>query len=217
MKKTTVIKEPIYEIQGDKALLRVFSKKGKEVLAYLDEDDLSRVKSFGKWQTQWRNEGYEVLCRTEIEGRPIKMPLAAFILGVGHNAPTHHKNGDRLDFRKANLSIFERKDRNAYLLQDRHEVHLLLLDRYGRQEATVYLDDADAARLQEAGHIWTLKRKKNGQPLVVAQSEQDTIPLQGFLMEPGPKEYVHFINKNPLDCRRQNLELKNKEKEQALV
>ncbi|MCL1948279.1 MAG: hypothetical protein FWF59_00910 [Turicibacter sp.] len=205
---TDAIKNPVFEEATDKASLTVYSRKGKAVTAFIDLADVGRVKDAGLWQAQWDTDHYAVLLRTEIDGHGIKMPLGAFILGVGHNAPVHHKNGDLLDFRQDNLGIFEKKDRNAYQLKSSHVVGLELLDRYGRHEATVLLDDADASRLQEAGHIWTVQKKGDGQPIVLCHAEEATLTLHRFLM--GEKEgcFVHFINKNPLDCRQENMEFK---------
>jgi len=207
-RKSAPIKSPVYEAEGNRALMRAYSKKGKEVAAYIDESDIGRLKDKGQWYAQWNTDNYDILLRTDVNGFPIKLPLAAFILGVGHNAPVHHKNGDLLDFRKDNLAIFEKKDRNVYKFKESHAVELDLLDRYGRFEAAVLLDDEDAARLQQTDLIWTVQKKSSGQPLVTAQTEDGPMPLHRFLTDCPDDSYVHFINKNPLDCRQKNMEVK---------
>jgi len=212
MKRNTrhsdLIKSPVFTTENGVTQMQAYSKKGKEVTAFIDEDDIGRIKNLGKWFAQWDTDHYQILCRTQIDGFPIKMPLGAFILGVGHNAPVHHKNNDLLDFRKGNLAIFEKSDRNIFKLQDHKDVELQLLDRYGRYEASLYLDAADAANLQNSGLIWTYQKKSNGQPLVTAQTDNGPTTMHQYLTDCPDDSYVHFINKNPLDCRRKNMEIK---------
>lgn len=208
MKRHKSTKAPVYDTENGAARLLAYSQKGKEVVVYIDEDQISRLKALGDWYAQWDKDHYQILCRTHKDGFPIKMPLGAYLLEVGHNAPVHHQNGDLLDFRKSNLAIFEKSDRNVFVLQDHQDVELKLLDRYGRYDASLYIDHDDAVALQSSGLLWTYQKKSNGQPLVTAQTDNGSITMHRYLTACPEGSYVHFINKNPLDCRRKNMEIK---------
>ena len=208
-KKAAGYKAAAYDIENDTVQMKIYSKKGKEIQACIDPQELGRVKDAGGWYAQWDTDHYNVLTRTEENGRPIKLSLEAFILQTGKNAPITHLNGNVLDFRKCNLEIFERKNRNLYFLEEGDTAKLQLLDRTGRLDAEVLLGNAEALKLREAGHIWTFKRKNNGQPLISACIGDGQVSLQRFLTGCPAEKYVHFINLNPLDCRPQNLEIKD--------
>ena len=78
-------------------------------------------------------------------------------------------------------------------------------------KALISAEDLDGVVNEQ--YTWISKKKPNGQPYVLAHTPSGPLYLDEFLAKPQSGFYVYHINKNPLDNRRQNLELKELETE----
>ena len=208
-----------YDIIGDVVNLTVFNKKGKSFVAQFDLEDLEKVKSYSHWYAQWHKDFncYMIETKTKLDQngkvRYLKPTLQSVVLGTSKNAPIRHINGDLLDNRKSNLEIYNRQQINSYDRLDNGDSAIHLKDRYGNivNKALISAEDLDYVVNEQ--YTWISKKKPNGQPYVLAHTPSGPLYLDTFLVKPQAGFYVYHINKNPLDNRRQNLELKELETE----
>jgi|GEM_PF-538480 len=214
MKKKTSLPIPSYEIDDQIVTLTAYTKKGKPVTAIFDVEDLDKVQSIDNWIAQWHKDFNEFLIqskqtinengKTHIK----KVSLPATILNVSTNAPIRHINGNLMDNRKSNLEIYVRAQKNDYQVLANNTVAVHLKNRYGQVVADALISQEDLERVVNPEFTWIQKKRSNGQPRVVAHTEAGFITLDRYLTECPENFYVYHINKNPLDNRRQNLELK---------
>lgn len=219
MKKKITIQKPEYEITDQWVKLTAYSKKGKAVTAIFDKDDLNTIQSIDTWYAQWDKDFNSFLIQSKTakisngQITPHKATLPATILGVSPNAPIHHINGDFLDNRKCNLKIFDRSQPNEYRELEPGVITVLLKNRYGYKVAETLISKDDLESVINNDYVWIYKKKANGQPYVIAQSETARLYLDRYLTNCPEDFYVYHINKNPLDNRRENLEIKKLETE----
>ena len=217
MKKKITLQKPEYDITDQMIKITAYSKKGKSVTAIFDKDDLNTVQAIESWYAQWDKDFncYLIQSKTSkiVNGqvKAQKTTLSATILGVSPNAPIHHINGDLLDNRKSNLEIFDRTKPNDYLELEDGTVAIQLKNRYGYVVAKTLISKNDLQPLINTEYVWILQKKANGQPYVSTHAKSDRIYLDQYLTKCPEGFYVHHINKNPLDNRRENLEIKELE------
>ena len=208
-----------YDIVGDVVNLTVFNKKGKSFVAQFDLEDLEKVKNYSYWYAQWHKDFncYIIETKTKINQngkvRYLKPTLQSVVLGTSKNAPIRHINGDLLDNRKSNLEIYNRQQINSYERLDNGDIAIHLKDRYGNIVNKALISAEDLAGVVNEQYTWISKKQPNGQPYVLAHTPSGPLYLDAFLAKPQSGFYVYHINKNPLDNRRQNLELKELETE----
>ncbi|WP_297523042.1 hypothetical protein [uncultured Clostridium sp.] len=208
LKNNYKFSENKYEVKGNVVEVAMENKKGKEFVALIDAADLERVKEQGIWFVEWGKELNDYSAQNINEtlknkkGKPLKQSLQGFILGVSAKAPIKHINANYLDNRKENLEIVDTHVANEYEVIDETIAHIILKDKYGREEtrAIVSKDDIDALIKEE--YNWAVYRGE-----VVANTTEGRVYLDELLLNPKENEIVHHINLNPLDNKRENIEI----------
>lgn len=203
-----------YEMENETVKLKVYNKKGKEFTALFDLEDLDKVQAIDTWVAQWSKEFNTYIVQTTIEvikngkKRYIKPTLQSTVLGTSPNAPIRHLNGDLMDNRKQNLEIYNRRQKNDYDILENDVIAIHLKDRYGNLVNKALISAEDLDRVVTDEYTWVCQKKTNGQPCAIAHTESGRVYLDTYLTKCEPGFRVHHINKNPLDNRRQNLEVK---------
>lgn len=206
-----------YEIENNIVKLTVFNKKGKAFTAQFDLEDLETVKNAGVWHAQWHKDFNNYIIQTSAEviqkgkKRYIKPTLQSTVLKCSPNAPIRHLNGDLLDNRKINLEIYNRRQKNEYDVLDNGVIAIHLKDRYGNLVNKALISAEDLDKVVNETYTWVCQKKANGQPYAIAHTEMGRVYLDTYLTNCQPGYRVYHINKNPLDNRRQNLEVKELE------
>lgn len=197
-----------FETKGDMTIMTVQKKDGSELSVKIDTADLDKVKSYGSWFAEWNKDynNYIVvnISKTKLnkKKKPLKQSLHTFVMDASPNAPVIHVNKDTLDNRKANLTLFNRNDINEIEKQDDGVVVVLLKDNLGNVTNKALISETDLSKVINNNYTWVEYRNK-----VVANTPEGRIYMDQVIMEPSEKHKVHHINKNPMDCRRENLEL----------
>ena len=192
------------KLDGEIGKLTAYTKKGKPVIAIFDATDLPKITAFKNWRAVWNSDFDSQVIESKdfLNGHAVRTPVAAAILGCSPNAPIQHLNADILDNRQSNLAIYDVKAHpNEYFVDE--QVVMILKDRYGRQVGTCYFDIDDLDLVINHGHVWLKKSRPSGQPYVV---NTDGILLAHLILG-VEKGFVIYINKNPLDNQRKNLQL----------
>lgn len=201
-----------YEIQGNIALISLLNKKGTEFIAKIDVDDIEKVKNIGTWFAEWNKDFNNYLVqnisstKTNKKSKPLKQTLQSVILNTNPKTPIKHINGDTLDNRKCNLEIVERNTKNDYEIIDENTVAIILKDKYGKVSSKALISKEDLNTVITDEFSW-VEYKVNNNIHVVANTPNGRIYLDKMLMTPTDSEVVHHINLNPLDCRRNNIEI----------
>ncbi|MGL5766626.1 MAG: hypothetical protein ACRCX8_13400 [Sarcina sp.] len=179
----------------------------KEFIAKVDIDDLDKVKSFGVWFAQWNKDvnGYMAQSVSDNErdskGKLQKQTLQGLILDVSAKAPIKHLNGDFLDNRKSNIEIIDISKKNDF--EEKEDgIYIILKNKFGVEEARAIISKEDKEFILKDGYNWVVYRN-----IVVANTVEGRVQLDKYLLNPATDEIVHHINLNPLDNRRNNLEL----------
>ena len=203
-----------YEIQGNIALISLLNKKGSELIAKIDVDDIEKVKSAGTWFAEWNKDFNNYLVqnisstKTNKKSNPLKQNLQSVILNTNPKAPIKHINGDTLDNRKCNIEIIERNTKNDYEVIDDSTVAIILRDRNGNVSSKALISKEDLNAVVTDEFSW-VEYKTHDNIHVVANTPNGRIYLDRILMNPSDSEIVHHINLNPLDCKRNNMEIVN--------
>lgn len=198
-----------YEIKGDVALISILNKKGSELIAKIDVEDIEKVKEMGSWFAEWHKDFNSYLVQNLSSTTPVKKStIQSVILKVNNNnAPIKHINGDTLDNRKCNLEIVQRNSKNDYEIIDENTVSINLVDRNGKVSSKALISKEDLDVVLNGDLSW-VEYKNNDKINVIANTPDGRVYLDKMLMNPTDKEKVHHINLNPLDCRRTNMENK---------
>lgn len=201
-----------YEIQGNVALISLLSKNGSELIAKIDVDDMEKVKSMGTWFAEWHKDFNSYLVqnisstKTNKKSKPLKQNLQSVILNTNPKAPIKHINGDTLDNRKCNIEIVERNTKNDYEIIDENTIAIILKDRNGKAFSKALISKEDLNTVLADEFSWVEHKTHDGIH-VVANTPNGRIYLDKMLMNPSDNEIVHHINLNPLDCKRNNMEI----------
>lgn len=207
MKINHKFSENKFEVKENKVEVTMQNKKGKDFVAVIDKEDEQRVKEQGIWFVEWSKDLNAYTAQNINEnlknkkGKPLKQSLQGFILGVSAKAPIRHIDGDYLNNTKSNLEIVDTHVRNDFEIVE-NDAHILLKDKYGREEARAIVSKDDVEDLIKDEYNWALYRNE-----VVANTEEGRVYLDELLLEPKENEIVHHINLNPLDNRRENIEI----------
>lgn len=203
-----------YEIQGNVALISLLNKNGSELIAKIDVDDIEKVKSMGTWFAEWHKDFNSYLVqnisstKTNKKSNPLKQNLQSVILNTNPKAPIKHRNGDTLDNRKCNIEIIERNTKNDYEIIDESTIAIILRDRNGKAFSKALISKEDFNTILTDEFSW-VEYKTHDNIYVVANTPNGRIYLDKMLMNSSDSEIVHHINLNPLDCKRNNMEIVN--------
>ncbi|WP_297633988.1 hypothetical protein [uncultured Clostridium sp.] len=191
----------------------ILNKKGKEFEVKIDSTDIEKVKAEGIWFAEW-NKDFNNYLVTNIhsskqnkKGKSLKQILQNIILNEDINAPIVHINGDTLDNRSENLEVFNRNAINETEAVDKNTIAIILKDKFGNKVSKALISKEDLDTVVNDNYTW-VSHKLYGEISVIANTPEGRIQLPILLMNPSKDEYVHHINLNPLDNRRNNLELK---------
>lgn len=203
-----------YEVQGDIALISLLNKNGSELIAKIDVDDIEKVKSMGTWFAEWHKDFNSYLVqnisstKTNKKLKPLKQNLQSVILNTNPKAPIKHRNGDTLDNRKCNIEIIERNTKNDYEIIDESTIAIILKDRNGKAFSKALISKEDFNTVLTDEFSW-VEYKTHDKIHVIANTPNGRIYLDKMLTNPSDSEIVHHINLNPLDCKRNNMEIVN--------
>ena len=201
--KEKEIKPHHIDIVGHEVHLTAHTKKGKSAQAVFDVTCLDKVKAHAHWRAVFSTEFNTFIIETKsFDGKHAKrLPLSAVILGCSPNAPIHHKDGDLLNCRLANLSQFKRNEQvNDFDIHAPYAT-ILLKNRYGYVESKTVVDEKNVEKLVTLAHVWRQKKRPNGQPYVVDGEGR----LLAHVILGVTEGNVLYKNKNPLDNRLENL------------
>lgn len=194
--------------------MTILKKNGTPLIAKINTADLEKVKSAGTWFAEWHKDFNNYLVQnissTKVnkKSKPLKQSLQTLIMDTTATTPVQHINGDTLDNRRCNLEIFKRNALNEVETIDKDTVAIILKDKYGNisSKALISIEDLDTVINDE--YTW-VNHKVNGESCVIANTLNGRIHLDRVLMNPDENKTIHHINLNPLDNRRENLELIN--------
>ena len=201
-----------YEIQGNVVLISLLNKNGSELIAKIDVDDIEKVKNMGTWFAEWHKDFNSYLAqnisltKTNKKSNPLKQNLQSVILNTNPKAPIKHINGDTLDNRKCNIEIIERNTKNDYEIINKSTIAIILRDRNGKAFSKALISKEDLNTVLTDEFSW-VEYKTHANIHVVANTPNGRIYLDKMLMNPSDSEIVHHINLNPLDCKRNNMEI----------
>ncbi len=202
-----------FNIQNQMVEMTIQNKKGKVLVTIFDLEDLQKIQEAGTWFAEWHKDFNQYLVQNVSKihqngkAKYQKRNLQSVILQTSPNAPIRHLNGNTLDNRKENLEIYNRFQMNETEQLENDVVAILLKDRYGNLEAKALISSEDLDRVVTDQYTWVCQRRSNGQPYVVAHTKEGRIYLNTFLKPCEPGYRIRYINKNPLDNRRENLEI----------
>ena len=194
--------------------MTILKKNGTPLIAKINTADLEKVKNAGTWFAEWHKDFNSYLVQnissTKVnkKSKPLKQSLQTLIMDTTATTPVQHINGDTLDNRRCNLEILKRNALNEVETMDKDTVAIILKDKYGNisSKALISIEDLDTVINDE--YTW-VNHKVNGESCVIANTLNGRIHLDRVLMNPDENKTIHHINLNPLDNRRENLELIN--------
>lgn len=201
-----------FEINNKVAFITILKKNGEELTAKVDVEDLNRVKDSGTWFAEWNKDlnSYTVqnisVTKMNKKSKPLKQSLQSIILDTNTKIPIRHINGDTLDNRRSNLEIVERNIKNDYEVVNDDTIAILLRDKYGKVQNKALISKEDLRKVVTDTYTWVL-HKNYDNFCVIANTPKGRIHLDRVLMNPDENQTVHHINLNPLDNRRNNLEI----------
>ena len=207
--KTT---ENKFEIKDNITLMTILKKNGEELTAKFDTVDLEKVKNEGIWFAEWNKDFNNYLvqnisnAKLNKKSKPLKQSLQSIIMDASPNAPMQHINGDTLDNRRANLTMFSRNEKNEIEKVDSSTVSILLKDKYGNIEGKALISLNDLDLVVNDNYTW-VKYNLYDEPCVVSHTPEGRVHLDRLILDPLETQKIHHINLNPLDCRQENLEL----------
>lgn len=192
--------------------MTILKKNGTPLIAKINTVDLEKVKNAGTWFAEWHKDfnSYLVqnisLTKVNKKSKPLKQSLQTLIMDTVATTPVQHINGDTLDNRRCNLELFKRNDLNEVETIYKDTVAIILKDKYGNVNSKALISIEDLNTVINDEYTW-VNYKVNGENCVIANTTKGRIHLDRILMNPDENQTVHHINLNPLDNRRQNLEL----------
>ncbi|WP_252243677.1 MULTISPECIES: hypothetical protein [unclassified Clostridium] len=201
-----------FEINNKVAFITILKKNSEELTAKVDVEDLNRVKESGTWFAEWNKDlnSYTVqnisVTKMNKKSKPLKQSLQSIILDTNPKTPIRHINGDTLDNRRSNLEIVERNIKNDYEVVNDDTIAILLRDKYGKVQNKALISKEDLRKVVTDTYTWAL-HKNYDNFCVIANTPKGRIHLDRVLMNPDENQTVHHINLNPLDNRRNNLEI----------
>lgn len=201
-----------FEIKEDVVLMTILKKDGTELTAKIDPVDLEKVQNEGTWFAEWHKDFNSYLVQnistTKVnkKSKPLKQSLQTVIMDTAATSPVRHINGDTLDNRRCNLEIFRRDELNEVEEVDENTVAIILRNKYGNIDSKALISIEDLNKVITNEYTW-VNYKLNGENCVIANTPNGRIHLDRVIMNPDENKTVHHINLNPLDNRRENLEL----------
>ncbi|MBE6071898.1 MAG: hypothetical protein E7208_08055 [Clostridium butyricum] len=193
--------------------MTILKKNGGELTTKIDTTDLNKVKSAGVWFAEWNKDSnsYTVqnISSTAVnkKSKPLKQSLQNFVMDANVSSPIIHINKDTLDNRKSNLTLFNRNEKNETEKVDDNTIAILLKDKYGNVHSKALISAEDLNDVVTNEYVW-VNHKLNGEQCVVANTPNGRVRLDTVIMGASENEKVHHINLNPLDNRKENLEIK---------
>jgi len=205
MSKNIKHQQHTIRIDEEFAYLTAYTKKKKPVEAIIDVADLKNIKKYDNWRAVWSTEHDSAIIEHKKyeKNHATRLSLASIILSCSPNAPIRHKNGNLLDNRRQNLEIFDLKNHPNEIITHDDTVEIKLKDRYGKIVGSTIIDKSDQEKILNNNEIWIKKKRSSGQPYVVnLKNELLSHKILGVV-----SGYVLYLNKNPLDNRRNNIRI----------
>ncbi|NMM64073.1 hypothetical protein HBE96_15630 [Clostridium sp. P21] len=186
-------------------------KDGSIIDTKIDAADLKAVLDKGTWFAEWNKEFNNYLVQTVFSSNTAgkkhieKQTLPSFILGTHPKAPIRHVNGDTLDNRRCNISIYDQNNGvNDYESLDQETSAIILRDKYGIKKSKTIIDKEDLDKVINSGYTW-VPFKSHSENYAVANTADGRIYLHDFIMNTTDGTITKHINLNTLDNRKANL------------
>lgn len=193
--------------------MTVLKKNGDSLVATINIADMERVKNEGIWFAEWNKDLNTYLVqnlssnKVNKKSKPLKQSLHTFILEKNPLTPVKHLNGDYLDNRRANLEVINLREINETEVVDENTTAIILKDKYGNENAKALIDSKDTKNVVNDKYTWVYT-KVFGKLSVVANTKEGRIYLDKLICNAEEGQIVNHINSDPLDNRRENLEIK---------
>ncbi|MEG1002026.1 hypothetical protein [Clostridium sp.] len=193
--------ENIYEVKDNVVLITVFKKNGEKLTAKIDTTDLAKVKEAGNFSAVWNKDLNNYTAKVKKDKAVLS--LESIVLDISPKAPIRHINGDTLDNRKCNLELVLRDSKNSYEELGNDTVAIILNNKFGIEEARALISSEDLKNVITDDYTWVVYKHA-----VISHTPNGRIRLDSIIMNEENLDKIHHINLNPLDNRRENLEIK---------
>ena len=199
-------------LHGDYAVVELEDAFGNTAGAVtIDAPDILLVASYGRWHI---GSGSYAVSEGGILTGP-QTTLERLLLHVPKATKTRHVNGDKTDYRRANLNVlFDKRvtPKRQNGTPNTHTVDGLvasirLSNRFNELVATTLIDIEDLERVLDYGRWWK-SSKPNSLTLYASsdgRKETGRVKMHRFIMQAQGKLQIDHINGNGLDNRRSNL------------
>lgn len=190
-----------YEIQDDKAVLKLKKRNGSFIDAQIDTRDLEKVLNKGTWSPEWNKDYNNYLVQnisySDEGGKKLKkkIPLHLFIMDVDSKTHIRHLDGDSLNNCRSNLKIYSQETKNDYEEIDDDTVAIILRDKNGVKKAKTLIDKDDLERVINSGFTWCYYRYNNS-PYAVANTAEGRVYLHKFILNTETEEEIVMDLKN---------------------
>ena len=204
-------KSNTYEVNGEVAIIYLNRRDKEPLKALIDTEDLKKVLSYGTWFAEYHNDlKCEVVQNVSYKyedgkKKKYKVCIQNILLDNFDGKIIIHKNGNRLDNRKANLMRYDDEIRNTYKINNK--VTKISLYHKGILYETI-IDTDDLEKVKKLGY--TLQVNTHGLPYCFYREGGNIKYLHRFIMnlsDSDTDKVVDHINHNTLDNRKANLNI----------
>jgi len=210
--KEQVIENNKYEIQNDKAIIKLKKRDGSFIDTQIDKNDLEKVLNKGTWSPEWNKDYNNYVVQNvnfyEVDGKKLKIKIAlhSFIIDADSKTPIKHIDGDSLNNCRSNLIIYSEEAKNDYDEIDEDTVSIILRNKAGIKKAKTLIDKDDLDRVINSGLTWCYY-KNNNVPYAVANTVEGRIYLHRFILniDADVDTIMDLKNHDTLDNRKKEL------------
>jgi hypothetical protein len=201
-----------YEIQDNKAILKLKKRDGSFIDTQIDKIDLEKVLNKGTWSPEWSRDYNNYIVQNvsfcDSDGKKLKKKIAlhSFVIDADIKTPIRHIDGDSLNNCRSNLTIYSQDTKNDFENIDEDTVSIILRDKNGIKKARTLIDQDDLERVVNSGLTWCYY-KYNNAPYAVANTVEGRIFLHRFILNTDAEEdaVMNLNNHDTLDNRKKEL------------
>jgi len=201
-----------YEIQNDKAIIKLKKRDGSFIDTQIDKSDLEKVLNKGTWSPEWNIDYNNYVVQNvsfydaDVKKLKKKVALHAFIMDADSKTPIRHLDGDPLNNCRSNLIIYSQETKNDYEEIDEDTVAIILRNNNGVKKAKTLIDNEDLDRVINSGFTWCYY-KNNNSAYAVANTEEGRVYLHRFILNIDAEQdtIMDLKNHDTLDNRKKEL------------